>query len=208
MIRTPRSRRFVPGTTGWTEDDLNDPQLEQLWDRGGFEIVEGVLAKMPAAYLEGSLPLRRLTRQVERHLEENSLTGEFAFEVDMVIDRIRIPRVDAVFLTPDQLRRQAELQAARKRRTPVQYGRLRVAPEIVIESISIGHELHDRQTKRGWYARFGVKNYWLLDPFRRTLDCLQLAEGDYRTVAHGKDQDELATTLFGGLRILLGSLWI
>jgi hypothetical protein len=145
----PHSRRFVPGTTGWTEDDLNDPAVEQLWDHGGCEIVEGVLTKMPAAYLEGSLPLRRLTRQVERHIEESPAPGEFAFEVDMVINRIRVSRVDAVFLTSDQLRRQSEIQAARKQRPGVRYGRLRVAPELVIESISIGHELHDRQTKHG-----------------------------------------------------------
>jgi Uma2 family endonuclease len=204
----PHSRRFVPGTTGWTEDDLNDPRLERLWDRGGYEIVEGVLTKMPPAYLEGSLPLRRLTRQIERHLEENSMPGEFAFEVDLVISRIRIPRVDAIFLTSDQLRRQAEIQAARKQRTPLHYGRLRLAPELVIEAISIGHEIHDRQTKRDWYAGFGVGNYWLLDPFGRTLECLCMADGSYRTDVAGKDQEDIAPAMFPGLTIRLGSLWI
>ncbi len=183
--RAPTSRSFVSGTTGWTEDDLNDPRLQRQWDRGGYEIVEGVLTQMPAAYLEGSFPLRRLVRQVERHMEQNAIPGEFAFEVDMVINQIRVPRVDAVLLTVEQLQRQAALQAARSRRRGLRYGRLRVAPELVIESISQGHELHDRQTKLEWYRGFGIVNYWLLDPFARTLECLRLVNDDYQRKARG-----------------------
>jgi hypothetical protein len=176
-----------------------------------------VLTKMPAAYLEGSLPLRRLARQIERHLEDNGedngednkLPGEFAFEVDLVVNRIRIPRVDAVFLTAEQIQKQAAIEAARKKRHgQVRYGRLRVAPTLIIESISIGHELHDRQTKYEWYRRFGVAHYWLLNPFARTLECLRLAENSYVTDAEGRDSMQVTPTLFPGLTIHLDRIWM
>jgi Uma2 family endonuclease len=202
-------RRFTPGTTGWTVEDLDDPRINRRWERGGYEIVEGVLTKMPAAYLEGSLPLRRLARQIERHLEDNGLPGEFAFEVDLVVNRIRVPRVDAVFLTAEQIEMQAAIEATRKkRRGQVRYGRLRVAPTLIIESISIGHELHDRQTKYEWYRRFGVAHYWLLNPFARTLECLRLVENSYVTDAEGHDAMEITPTLFPGLTIHLDRIWI
>jgi|SRR5665213_2388173 len=89
-IRMPSSRRFVPGTTGWTEDDLNDPKIQRMWDRGRYEIIEGVLTKMPAAYLEGSFPLRRLIRQIEGHLERTTMPGEFGFEVAIQLSQIWI----------------------------------------------------------------------------------------------------------------------
>lgn len=209
MLRTAHSRRFVPGTTGWTEDDLDDPQINRRWERGGYEIVEGVLTKMPAAYLEGSLPLRRLVRQIERHLEDKGLPGEFAFEVDLVVNRVRVPRVDAVFLTAEQIEAQAAIEAARKKRHgQVRYGRLRVAPKLIIESISIGHELHDRQTKCNWYRRFQVAHYWLLDPFHRTLDCLRLADKTYVTDAAGHDSMAVTPSLFPGLTLHLDRIWI
>jgi hypothetical protein len=88
-IRAPHDRRFVPGTTGWTEDNLYDPRIEQRWERGRYEIVEGVLTKMPGAYLQGSLPLGRLVRQIQRHLEDENIAGEFAFEVDL--EKINVP---------------------------------------------------------------------------------------------------------------------
>ena len=211
-IRATHARRFVPGTTGWTEDDLDDPRIARCWDRGGYEIVEGVLTRMPAASLEGSVPLRRLVRQVERHLDDHGIPGEFAFEVDLVAGRVRIPRVDAVFLTPEQLRQQAAIQASRPTRRPARtrphYGRLRVPPSLAIESISVGHELHDRQTKRDWYRSFGVPHYWLLDAFRRTLDCYRLEADDYSPDAAGREAEIVTPSLFPGLKIELASIWM
>src|SRR2546421_482663 len=46
-VHTPHTRRFVPGTIGWTEDDLYEPRIERLWENGHYEIVEGILTKMP-----------------------------------------------------------------------------------------------------------------------------------------------------------------
>ncbi|HWE01707.1 MAG TPA: hypothetical protein VG326_04795 [Tepidisphaeraceae bacterium] len=70
---------------------MNDPRSQRMWDRGRYEIVEGVLTKKPAAYLEASFSLRALVRQIERHLEQNGSPGLFGFEVDLVVDRIRVP---------------------------------------------------------------------------------------------------------------------
>ena len=53
MPLTVESRPFLPGTTGWTASDLDDPQIERLWFSGRYEIVEGVLTSMPPAYLAG-----------------------------------------------------------------------------------------------------------------------------------------------------------
>src|SRR5437899_929176 len=66
-LHSPPIRPFEPGTTGWTVDDLEDPEISWLWQEGHYEIVEGVLTLMPAAYLDGSLSIRKLLRFVEDH---------------------------------------------------------------------------------------------------------------------------------------------
>jgi Uma2 family endonuclease len=199
-------RPFVPGTTGWTADDLDDPQVQRLWEQGRYEIVEGVLATMPAAYLEGSLSLKRLVSIVERHLESTGQGGEFAYEVDLVVDRRRVPRVDALYLTAADLQRQRQAQAS-KGRSKHKYGRVLIPPTLIIESISEGHEEHDRALKRQWYAGFQVPNYWLLDAYRRALDCLVLDGEDYRADQSGRENDELRPQAFMGLTVRLQSLW-
>jgi hypothetical protein len=93
-------RRFVVGTTGWSVEDLDDPRIERLWDRGRYEIVEGVLTRMPPAYFDGALPIGRLQSLIAVHLAAQGQRGDFAPEVDFIVGRRRVARVDLMFLTP------------------------------------------------------------------------------------------------------------
>lgn len=206
MHQALSSRAFQPGTTGWSVDDLRDPSFRRQWEQGAFEIVEGVLTTMPPAYGDSSLALGRLIRAIDRWLEKADFEGDFALEVDIVISEQRVARADAALLTPDEQQRQRELNADVGDPNLI-FGRLLIPPTLVIESLSPGHETHDRDTKRRWYAEFGVPNYWLLDAYRRTLDCLVLEGDAYRTDAAGKEKDVLSPSCFEGCSIALARLW-
>jgi Uma2 family endonuclease len=83
-----------------------------------------------------------------------------------------------------------------------------VAPTLIIESISIGHESHDRELKRTWYAEAGVPNYWLFDAFDRSVDALVLDGKSYRTDCIARNEEEFRPSLFPGLVVQLKSIWI
>jgi Uma2 family endonuclease len=200
------SRSFEPGTTGWSADDLLDPETSRLFQEGRFEIVEGVLAQMPAALYDGSLSLQRLLRTIERHLDQHGLPGEFSTEVDLVIGKRRVLRADAVFLLPEDQRQQKEANRLGGDPT-VTFGRLVVPPTLIIESLSLGHESHDRETKRQWFAEWHVRNYWMLNAYERSLECLVLEGDGYRVDVAGGGGDEVKPTLFAGLAIQLLKLW-
>ena len=207
MSTLQTTREFIPGTTGWTADDLNDPQIERLWEAGAYEIVEGVLTLMPPAYHDGTLPLSRLRRLIERHLDATHTPGEFTNEDDFIIARKKVARVDLLFMTPDDHRRQEEAHATR-RRARLRFGRIVVPPTLIVESVSLGHEDHDRETKRSWYAEARVPNYWILNAFDRSLECLKLVGDAFETDVAGRDADELRPALFPGLLIKLADLWV
>ena len=199
-------RLFKPGTTGWTAADLDDPDIERLWLRGRYEIVEGVLTTMPAAYYAGGESLTELIYLIKEHGKRLGEKRSFSVEVDIVISERRVARSDAAMLLPDALKRQraaARLAGRRDvRRTPIY-----VPPTLVIESLSPGHEAHDLETKRLWYAEFGVPHYWLLNAFTRELLCLRLETGAYVQDAHGSVDQTISPALFPGLNIDLKDLW-
>jgi Uma2 family endonuclease len=207
MTDTLVHREFVPGTTGWSVDDLDDPAIEALWNAGKFEIVEGVLATMPPAYYDGSYALKKLVKLIDRHLEQSDPDGEVVQEVDLVLAERRVPVVDAVYLSPIDRERAKAAQARRGSRNDYTYGRILIPPTLIIESLSKGHESHDREIKRRWYEEAGVPNYWLLDALARSLECLVLAGGQYRVDASGQGDAELRPGLFPSLVIPLGTLW-
>jgi Uma2 family endonuclease len=198
------TRPFEPGTTGWTARDLDDPEIERQWSDGRYEIVEGVLTRMPPAYYIGGKVTQRLIYRVVRHIGEE--IGSFASEVEIVVDEDRVVRADAVFLTPAEEARQREAALAEGRKDP-QRTRILIPPTLIIECVSPGHEKHDNRTKRRWYAEFGVAHYWILDPFKRTLKCLILREGVYHDDAVGQRDDEVRPALFSGLVLRLAELW-
>ena len=207
MSTIQTTREFIPGTTGWTADDLDDPEIAPLWEAGAYEIVEGVLTLMPPAYYDGALPPSRLRRIVERHLDATNTPGEFSNETDFIIARKKVARVDLMFMTPEDHRRQEEANAKRGR-ARLRFGRIIVPPTLIVESVSLGHEDHDRETKRSWYAEARVPNYWILNAFDRSLECLKLAGDTYEIDVSGRGADTLQPSLFPGLVVKLADLWV
>lgn len=206
MIQAIAHRVFEPGTTGWTVDDLDDPEIQSQWSQGRFELVDGVLTKMPPPGFEGVEPLDNLRRFVERNLDTTGQGGNFYREVDLLLRRGRIARPDMLFLTPEQLRNQKKLQKARKLK-PGKYHPIYVTPYLVVESVSLLHEDHDRVTKLEWYAAARILRYWLLTGFERSLVC-NVLEGDrYVQEAVGSDERVVRTQAFGGLSIPLSRVW-
>jgi Uma2 family endonuclease len=185
---------------------LDDPQIEAQWFGGRYEIIEGVLTMMAPAYFAGGSALANLLFAIQRHLEQKGTPGRIAPDVDIIMAEARVVVADAVMMTPEDMYRQAEAVAKFMRSDP-QCTRILVPPTLVIESVSPGHETHDTRTKRGWYAEFGVPNYWILDAFHRTLECLVLSAGGYQLDQFGTNVDVLRPKCFPGLGIDLKRLW-
>jgi Uma2 family endonuclease len=204
-LATEATRRFAPGTTGWSVEDLDIPKIERLWTQGNYEIVEGVLTKMPAAYGDGTYALDRLRRIVEDFLRLDGSIPVFMGESDFVLSAHRVVRPDLLYLTPNDMKSQ---KAAHRGRHGMKIGRIIVPPTLIVESISRGHEAHDAQIKRAWYAEARVPNYWILDAFKKSLECLMLDGNKYRVDCAGTGDETVTPSAFAGMQIELASLWI
>lgn len=78
--------------------------------------------------------------------------------------------------------------------------RLTGAPELIIEVLSPGTENHrrDEHAKRQLYKKYGVKEYWILDPQQRTVQVFRTAR--LKLTATLGVRDVLTTPLLPGLR--------
>src|SRR5665213_451364 len=206
MSRLVTPRLFEPGTAGWTEKDLRDPDVQWHWSQGRYEWADGVLTKMAPQGFQGILPLDRLRRILEHHLDAIGDGGEFYTEVDVLLRPGRVARPDMIFLTAEQHRAQQQIEAQRLL-ADEEYRPVYVPPMLVVESVSPNHEAHDRLTKRQWYAQAKIALYWLLTAHERSLVCLNLAGGDYVEEASGKDAQPVRTGAPGGIEIPLADLW-
>jgi Uma2 family endonuclease len=201
-----RPKPFRPGTTGWTASDLDDPRIEAKWDRGRYEIINGVLTRMPPAYYTGGEALVNLMFELLSELKRAEIGGRFSVEVDIIFDEQRVVKGDSCFLTPADAKKQMAEAKKHGKPNPAR-ARIYIPPTIVIESVSPGHHDHDRVTKFAWYGEFGVKHFWILDAFRRTLDAFALERGKYKCVAKLADSDTFRPVAFSGVEINLADVW-
>ena len=199
-------RPFEPGTTGWSAQDLDDPAIEEKWVEGSYEIIDGVLTSMAPAYFAGGRGLFNVMFACQAYMRDRGIGGSFAIEPEIIIDDSRVLKPDAAMMTPQDESLQDHAATIAGRPDPKK-SRLFIAPTLIIESVSPGHERHDRKTKFRWYAEFKVPNYWILNAFERSLVCWILDGATYRLDASARDAEEIRPSLFPGLVIPLATIW-
>ena len=192
---------------GWSAADLEDQAVYHLYAEGRYEIHNGVLVKMPASLFYSGAAASGLTYVIRPYLKARALAPIFAPEVDIEVEPDRVVRSDYVGVWGDD-RAKFDALTFPPPRTHWSEHILTIPPTLVIGAVSQGHERHDRQTKRRWYADLGVRHYWIVDGLRRTLDCLLLEGIAYRDEVAGHDAEVVSPPSLSGLAIPLADVWV
>ena len=80
-------------------------------------------------------------------------------------------------------------------------------PDLVIEILSPSTAERDRSLKRALYARYGVREYWLVDPDTRTVTVLLLDDGAFVEVAHYGTGQTLTSPTLAGFTVNLDNIF-
>jgi Uma2 family endonuclease len=138
--------------------------LEELWalpereDRAYYELIEGYLYVVPPATSPHDRLDSRLNQSLIRFLTANNI------EADVYHPRAGIYRTAeySTYLEPDMMYVSNLLQE--------QMGEKRTSADIVFEFISRGTRTYDYTTKANAYLNLGVRELWLVDRFKVTIE--------------------------------------
>ena len=83
---------------------------------------------------------------------------------------------------------------------------LKGAPDLVIEILSPGTRSKDLELKRKTYARFGIQEYWVVDPEAATVEVLVWSEIGYVTAATYGKSDCLSSPLLPNFNLPLSEV--
>jgi len=143
--------------------------LEEFWalsdppNRLKAELIAGVIYLSPGSSPAHDDIVSRLVRQL---MTDPSLRGQLYFP------RAAIWVPDSTHLEPDLFYVSAETEA---QMVP---GR-RTTADLVIEVISPGSAIYDRNTKADTYAKLGVKELWLVDEVAENVEVRTLVKGKF-----------------------------
>lgn len=167
----------------------------QMSDDGNrYELVDGVLQMMtPAPGTKHQQILRRLTKHFEQDCSQN---GEFFFApIDVIFSPDNTRQPDFVFITNERLGIVTERG-------------IEGSPDLLVEILSPSTAQNDKTTKRDAYERFGVKEYWIIDPAYELLEQFVLTEHKYILHRIYKPDEMVASPFFTCIRISVHALFV
>lgn len=154
-----------PGQGHWTYEAY----AALPYDGHRYEIVDGVLYMAPAPSRGHQATVGRLYRHLSRYVEDTRLGEVYIAPFDVELGPRTVVQPDVVVVLNAHLHRITE-------------SRIIGTPDLVIEVSSPGTVGHDRDKKKYAYARAGVPEYWIVDPWSRTIEVLTLEAGSYDSV--------------------------
>ena len=137
-----------------------------------------------------------LTGLIWSYLRENKVGVVFGSPLDVVFSHFDVVEPDLLFVS----------EARRKVLTAKN---IQGAPDLVVEVGSPSTRRRDERLKHQLYERFGVSEYWVVDPDLDAIKVYRLTDGRYTRVSELtlRDGDVLTTALLPGLELPLTEIF-
>jgi len=159
-------------------------------DSNRYELIEGELFVSRAPGIPHQRVLNNLQMAFGIYLKENPIG-------------IVVPGAGAVFSDYDAVI--PDLAFVRNERWSEVVTEIRFtgAPDLLIEIMSPGKENRDRDllVKRQLHAKYGVAEYWIVDPEGLLVEVYRLQNNRLESAATLRDSDEITTSMLPGFRL-------
>jgi Uma2 family endonuclease len=157
-----------------------------------LELIEGEIVVTPSPTPMHQLVVHRLAVLLDRAIVESGAGLVLESPIDVFLAARNVFQPDLIVLLNDRIRLFGPEMVEN-------------APSLAVEIISPSSSTYDRVTKRNVYARYGVPEYWLVNPDEQTVTIFSdPREGRYRAEQTTSDVAISATipTLSADLKAL------
>jgi len=170
-------------------------ELQQWPDDGRrYELYDGEVIVVPSPFPRH----QRVASNIEEILREyEHAAGGLMFRapLDIVLSEHNVVQPDVVFFRKER-RHLIDMMAA-----------TRAAPDLVVEVLSRSTEARDRGRKMRLLARFGVPEYWIVDPVKNTFEIYVLRGSAYERVAALGEHDDVTSPTLPDLTFRAGRVF-
>lgn len=174
--------------------------LDEFWrltdppDGSKLELIAGVLFMTPPPEYTHDNVVKRLNRILTLHLAATGDRGS------LYLPRAAIWTGTSTYLEPDLFYLSAELEA---RLDPEH----RDTADLVVEVISPGSAIYDRNMKADTYGALGVRELWLIDEKARTVEVRNQTGGGFDAGKIFRRGEDVSSLLFPDLHLTVDQLF-
>ena len=159
-----------------------------------YELLDGELIVAPAPNSDHQRVDAKLGWRLAQFVEERDLGQVFFAPYDVVLSETDVVQPDLLFIS-------------KGRAYIITPANAHGAPDLVAEILSPSTVERDRTFKCALYARYGVSEYWLVDPDARTVTVLLLEASAFAEVARYGAGQTLTSPTLPGLAVNLDDIF-
>lgn len=159
-----------------------------------YEILDGELYVVPAPNTRHQRISKRILTALIHHAEGAGLGEILIAPYDVILTQENVVQPDILFVRTE-------------RAGIIGEHNLQGAPDLAIEILSPATRSKDLEVKRKIYARFGVQEYWIVDPDAETVEVLTWTQSGYVPAAVKGKSDRLSSPLLPDLDLALNQVF-
>lgn len=170
-----------------TKTKYNYSDYRMLPDDGKrYQIIGGYLYMVPAPVPYHQEISWNLEFILSKYVRSKKLGKLYYAPCDVVFSKENVVQPDIFFIS-------------KEREHIIGTKNIRGAPDLIIEILSPRTKSIDRKLKFDLYERFGVKEYWIVDPKKKEIEVLVLTENGY--ISYGRFREDFESPLMKGLTV-------
>lgn len=158
------------------------------------ELLDGEHVVTPSPSRRHQKTVMNLIRLLDSVVRSGRLGELYAAPFDVVLSRHDVVDPDLLFVSRQRLDRLTDAN-------------VQGAPDLVIEVLSPSTAARDEAIKRRIYDKFGVVEYWLVDPEARIVRIVRFGEESGGAERRLGPAEALDTTLLPGLRVVVADVF-
>jgi len=155
------------------------------------ELINGELNVSPSPLVRHQLSSARFFRLIDGLKPNGTL---FYSPMDVYLDDENIPQPDLIWV-------------AENSRCVIGENRLEGPPDLIVEILSPGTAKVDRREKFQLYERFGVGEYWLVEPLGQYVEVYRWADGHFVKQGIYGEGDSFISVALGGKTVALSGIF-
>ena len=166
------------------EDYINLPESEER----RYELIAGEIHMVPSPVPQHQDIVGKLYMIISRHVQAHGLGRVFVSPLDVVLSKEDVLQPDILFIS-------------KGRESIITERNIQGAPDLVVEVLSSGTADRDRTLKRTRYLKFGVREYWIVDPESKSIEVLKAGQSDFETVRVYSEGATATSPILEGIQV-------
>ncbi len=157
------------------------------------ELIYGDFYLLPSPSTRHQFILASLGVNLVSFVRGNALGVVVWAPMDVVLSDLNVVQPDILYISNE-------------RRDIITENNISGAPDLVVEILSPSTASRDRELKLNLYARFGAREYWIVDPDGSSVQVRDLGVGGYDTI-RSYDSGEVESLVIPEFRIAIDEIF-